>query len=415
MTDGRRSAGGRLPVIVGVLATVAVGAATNIFTGALPDSWEWAHDWKLMGSIFALCVVAAVGASLVEHLQGGPDPAGSALIDAVTSRYARIYRTWVNDDRRNMDRKGLNIIAPFSSELSNVFVKLKLTSTPPGQARSGLVGAAASRGRELSIWSFLPHSRRTVLAVLGAPGSGKTTLLSHVARTIVDRHSEMRRPIPVWLQLRDHAAKIETDPDLSLPELIRRTVPKVVGAGPAGWWERRLRDGRCVVLLDGLDEVGEEEVRRKVVRWINVQLGAHPKCDFVVTSRPHGYRGPVVDATDTVEILPFDRGQVRDFLEKCYIEAERREAGPADGSGAADRGRRAAAHLLGQIDAIPGLHDLTQNPLLLTMIANVHRYGKKLPENRAMLYHEVCEVMLGLRDTQRGQVLTPPKDVRLQL
>src|ERR1044072_3136705 len=43
----------------------------------------------------------------------------------------------------------------------------------------------------------------------------------------------------------------------------------------------------------------------------------------------------------------------------------------------------------------PSLTDLTENPLLLTMIAMVHRYHGALPKSRVELYAEICEVLLG--------------------
>jgi hypothetical protein len=43
------------------------------------------------------------------------------------------------------------------------------------------------------------------------------------------------------------------------------------------------------------------------------------------------------------------------------------------------------------------LSNLASNPLLLTMIATVHRYLLKLPEKRAELYKEIFEVFLGRR------------------
>src|SRR5262249_43427790 len=43
----------------------------------------------------------------------------------------------------------------------------------------------------------------------------------------------------------------------------------------------------------------------------------------------------------------------------------------------------------------PNLNELTRNPLLLTMIAMVHRYRGSLPGRRVELYSEICDVLLG--------------------
>src|SRR5260221_10090232 len=67
--------------------------------------------------------------------------------------------------------------------------------------------------------------------------------------------------------------------------------------------------------------------------------------------------------------------------------------------------RAEATALLERLRNTPALFDLTVNPLLLTMIATVHRYGGELPGNRVALYAEICEVFLGKRQLARGQVL----------
>jgi hypothetical protein len=424
MTGGRRTSTGWLPVAVATLVAVALGAVTNIFTGTLPESWTWARDWRLMGATFLVLSLLTVVLALVQHSQGRQDVANGstkssmslrAVIDRFTFQYGRNYRRWVSSVRRTLDAKGLATIGPFSPELDAVFVHVALTSRAPGQVPSGLLGNGADDVQRRSVWDFLNRRPPVVLAVLGAPGSGKTTLLSHVARDTATMHREKLRPVPVLLQLRDHVAAVVADPAVTLPALIRATIPDLVGTEPAGWWESQLRAGRCVVLLDGLDEVAGVGERRAVVRWINTQLAVHPDNDFVITSRPHGYRDSFVNATATVQVLPFTPEQVKQFLRNWYRTAERHEADDADLAAVDARARREADHLLSQLDAIPGLHDLTVNPLLLTMIANVHRYGQRLPDNRATLYSEVCDVMVWRRDREKGRHVELPGPQRLDL
>jgi predicted NACHT family NTPase len=70
--------------------------------------------------------------------------------------------------------------------------------------------------------------------------------------------------------------------------------------------------------------------------------------------------------------------------------------------------QEAADDLLDRLAASPALYDLTINPLLLTMIANVHRFRRSLPNSRADLYGEVCQVMLWRRqDTKRLNLNLP--------
>ena len=107
-----------------------------------------------------------------------------------------------------------------------------------------------------------------VLALIGQPGSGKSTLLAHAARRSAQAGRGAghlgRRRVPVLLALREQAESIVADPAISLPDVIRAAVGGAAGREPGGWWERQLRRGRCLVLLDGLDEVAQADDRLAV-------------------------------------------------------------------------------------------------------------------------------------------------------
>jgi len=330
------------------------------------------------------------------------------FIDQHLSRYGKVYGQWVMDSRRFLDAKGLATVGTFSPEMDEVFVDVGLTARAPRQVPPDLLGTTSvDSGRRWSIWDFLHQDAPVVLAAIGAPGSGKTTLLNHVARLTARTAPDRRRPIPVLLQLRDHAKAVAADPAMSLPELIRHALPRLVVAEPAGWWESRLTRGKCVVLLDGLDEVANAAQRHDIVAWVNQQIAVYPRNDFVVTSRPHGYRDAFVESATTLQVLSFTPDQVRRFLHGWYLAVERRATGTA-GREVEMLAQEAADDLLDRLAASPALYDLTINPLLLTMIANVHRFRRSLPNSRADLYGEVCQVMLWRRQEAKRLDLNLP-------
>ncbi|MEV6846194.1 NACHT domain-containing protein [Actinoplanes sp. NPDC051411] len=400
-------------VVLGLLAIVlapAVATWQGIVTKRPVVALLFAATWLVVAGVAAL-VWRLLGAPVSEAL----DTRGRSLWAAAERRfspYARSYRDWILQSHSSMPRRGLNTFGPFSPELDDVFVDLALTPRSPGQVPTGVVSRAdAHDTRRRQIWEFLGRRDPAILVVLGPPGSGKTTLLSHVARRITKTYAHRERPVPVLLQFREQAPKIAADPSAGLAAVIRASVPAQVGTEPAGWWESRLRAGKCIVLLDGLDEVAGDEERRAVMTWVDAQISLHPGNEFVVTSRPHGYRNGFDRAT-TVQVLPFTPEQVATFVRGWFREAELRES--EDPAGAEDRATAAADHLLRQTATVPGLHDLRVNPLLLTMIANVHRYGRgRLPDSRADLYREVCDVMLWQRDEDKGRRLDPPGPRRL--
>ncbi|VAW33515.1 hypothetical protein MNBD_CHLOROFLEXI01-973, partial [hydrothermal vent metagenome] len=74
-----------------------------------------------------------------------------------------------------------------------------------------------------------------------------------------------------------------------------------------------------------------------------------------------------------------------------------------------------AKDLLSRLHQTPALLEMGVNPLLLTMIATIHHYRGRLPDQRVALYHEICDVFLGKRQQARGIKfeLTPSQKKRV--
>src|SRR5262249_55167520 len=126
------------------------------------------------------------------------------------------------------------------------------------------------------------------------PGCGKTTLLQHIALTFAanqQRHHNLPAYIPLLLFLRDHQSIITNEKPPSLAALADTYFKEQPNypSPPANWFQHQLTRGRCVVLLDGLDEVAELEKRIRVAQWVDKQIKAYPHSLFVVTARPQGY------------------------------------------------------------------------------------------------------------------------------
>jgi hypothetical protein len=155
-----------------------------------------------------------------------------------------------------------------------------------------------------------------------------------------------------------------------------------------------LRRGRCLVLLDGLDEVAGPDDRLAVADWVERQMAAHPGNHFVITARPNGLPGPLTDRADVFVTRPFTADQIQLFLEQWYLAAERHATGAAGSTAQRAvrvRGRESAARLTSLLRQHPALYNLAVNPLLLTMIATAHRYRGALPGSRADLVKSLAD------------------------
>ena len=109
------------------------------------------------------------------------------------------------------------------------------------------------------------------LLILGGPGSGKTTELLVIARYLLEgAERDERAPVPVVLNLSTWAREQKPLFDWVVGELEDTYgVDKRGGLG-----ERWLKEGRLLLLLDGLDEVAER-VRRACAEAINTFIKQH--------------------------------------------------------------------------------------------------------------------------------------------
>lgn len=319
------------------------------------------------------------------------------------SGFEKRYREFLLVGLRFIDLKGLATIGPFTPELDEVFVDVSLVSRSPHLIQPGVLSELAGPGRR-ALSEFIGRRQATILAVVGAPGSGKTTLLRHTARHACISIRSLRktdRDIPILLYLRDHSSEIVANPSVSLGELVRNSLGALSLTEPQGWFERQLRNGRCLILLDGFDEVARQSDRAKVADWVGRQVQHYPGNDFVISSRPHGYQTAPVTGAEVVQVCGFTAVQTESFIRGWYQSIERHSTG-AEGADIEARARAEADDLLRRLEQAPALQDLTVNPLLLTMIANVHRYRGALPGNRAELYSEICQVMLWRRQDAKN-------------
>jgi Cdc6-like AAA superfamily ATPase len=319
--------------------------------------------------------------------------------------YKKEYLQHLIYRHRTFDVKGLSTQGPHSLELEQVFVQLGVAPRAIHEASANPIPQELLEGSH-SVWDYVKSDKIQNLAIIGAPGSGKTTLLKHMTLTLTAKKKQRKQvgapeKLPILLVLREHVEAIKSNPNLKLVEALQNSLTKLEKEAPPGWFEKQLRYGRCLIMLDGLDEVADFELRKQVVQWVENQIDIHHKNCFVISSRPFGYRSNPLSNVTVVEVRPFNSIQIRNFIDNWYLANEIMSAQKHD-PGVVMAAQEGAEDLLRRIRSSAALSDLAVNPLLLTMIANVHRYRSSLPGRRVELYAEICEVFLGKQQQSRG-------------
>ncbi|MEM9275593.1 MAG: SUMF1/EgtB/PvdO family nonheme iron enzyme [Cyanobacteria bacterium P01_F01_bin.143] len=313
------------------------------------------------------------------------------------------------DTFRELKIEGFRIGLPVL-DLENVFVSLQVAPEIPEKATGSMIRRQDKTGNQ-EIWNFLNQSTKKEfqafrrLAVIGPPGSGKTTLLKHLTLIYAKKQSKVYNApklIPILLYLRDIRQLIVTEPRPNLPQLIRQHIQSLPATErlnpPANWIEDKLKMGKFLVMLDGLDEVADFQERTQVSQWVNQQIQNYRKNLFILTSRPHGYRSAPVEQVGTVlEALPFNSGQVKQFIQSWYLQTEIMSRAGRDTPAVRAEASGNAEDLIKRIMDNRAIADMAKNPLLVTMIATVHYCGSALPGRRVELYQRICDLLLGSR------------------
>lgn len=339
-------------------------------------------------------------------------------IEDSTSPFQREYYKGLTYICRDYQTQGLD--RDRTLKLQKVFVPLKIAATEAANISNNIIQPGedeTNNPNEIQIWNFLaaidknPAFRR--MAVLGAPGSGKTTLLRYLTQTYATNEQRQVHPkapklIPILLYLRDVRQEIVNNNQLTLAELITQQVQQQqqkyqLENPPPNWFAEKIRQNQCLVMLDGLDEVADETQRQQVSSWVDKQMQAYPDTAFILTSRPFGYKTARLQQDVTVlEVQPFSLKQMQQFIRSWYLETEVISHAGQDDAGVRGDAKEKADDLIKRIKNSKPLADMAVNPLLLTMIATVHRRGSALPGKRVELYKEICQVLLEKRQRAKN-------------
>jgi predicted NACHT family NTPase len=264
---------------------------------------------------------------------------------------------------RDFRTQGLKTKGPFTLDFEKVFVPLRVAPESADLATAGMLqGRGTTDG--LMIWDFLaqlknqPAFRRIV--VIAPPGAGKSTLLEHLALTYAKNTQRRRnrtapRLIPILLYLRDVRVQISGEHPPELATLIEQQ-ESIQTLNPKGWFKGNLDRGKCLVMLDGLDEVADEGQRQKVSRWVDRQMEVYPKTPFMLTSRPFGYRSAPLNQVGTVlEVKPFSLREMRQFVNNWYLQNELMSRLGKDDPGVREKAKQQAEDLIKRIQDTPTL------------------------------------------------------------
>nr|BFE80564.1 hypothetical protein GCM10020093_031650 [Planobispora longispora] len=263
------------------------------------------HGYEIvLHHVVAECIRAALqtpefsGRALTEILSRVP-AAPEADEDAhFTKRYLEYVEN--NDVVRNSEPE---------IRLSAVYIQPSVAMRQPAAPRGTIpaLEEPATKSARLPLRQVLDANRRILLR--GEAGIGKSTALDWLTLNGPDGQ------VPFLVRLSS------CDPGkLPTPEqLAAAMVPGIADFQPRGWAFRRLRSGRSILLVDGVDEV-PSAYHEQVRIWLRGLLAECFLTRVVVTTRPYAVSAGWLDGLDfvTADLQPLTRPEAADLARRWH-------------------------------------------------------------------------------------------------
>lgn len=271
--------------------------------------------------------------------------------------------------------------------------------------------------------SFEAIRQHSHLTILGDPGSGKSTLTSYLSWQLCRPPQSDNRwavefsgYIPLPMILRELHLKADIDLEGLLDSFLQHRTGRHIPS--KAFLHGILTHGRAIILLDGLDEIGNLTIRRRLKQAVHSGIATYPKCKWILTSRIVGYdqvpfhyenkivthttdsgditikKGKKYERVPMTELLymsPLDDPQINAFSKNWYTEHEKSPE-------LADISAKSFVQSIREND---GTQRLARIPYLLTLMALIHQKNASLPHGRTELYERIATAYLESIDLRR--------------
>jgi energy-coupling factor transporter ATP-binding protein EcfA2 len=219
------------------------------------------------------------------------------------------------------------------------------------------------------------------VVIVGAPGSGKTTLLKHLALKFCRENLEKQERIvvPILIKLKEFL-----ESGKNLRDYINEVFARFDFPEAKDFIEDDLKEGKCLILLDGFDELATVEKQMEITNRIEGLTQKYHKNRIIVTSRTAGYHGELKEFQE-LQIKEFDDQQIGKFIMNWF--------------GSTDPAKAASMNKI--IKENGRIRALARNPLMIAIIAIIYEEDRELPQRRVELYQRSVEVLLDKWDIKK--------------
>ncbi len=310
------------------------------------------------------------------------------------------FKRLVAEEQGELDFRGMGMPRLQRQPIEDVFVDVAVREEADGAGDqcSQTLSRAGRRDPSEPILATECIRTNDRVVLLGDPGSGKTTVLRYLAHWCATGEGE-DRGTPIYVRLPDLCRVEELlDEPVDIVELVAARATDRCPEIESTLRAELKSDKSCLVLLDGLDEVGSQKGRERVIECVHEFIDKYPCNQFAVTSRVVGFgsapwrqQGFAIYGMST-----YDRKQLETFAEKWAKILSRQENKPYE---------ETLKTLNAAIFSNPRVRALASNPLILTILVLLNETrGGSLSRRRVDLYEKVVDVFLDTWESNKQSV-----------
>ena len=272
----------------------------------------------------------------------------------------------------------------YSPIADSAFVSIYANRLKPKVIRHQNVASTIPEVEEIPV-EKLPLAHDKAILLVGEAGGGKTTTLRRIAYSIATNALEDKaiHRIPVFVRAYDFAIS-----DTSLSNYVCELTSRISAINKPAFGATELEAGDVVVLIDGLDEIAEVNIRESALVRVDDFRESFPRVQVIASTRNYRFveRTENLQSYARYDLSPINFKQAKSMVEKISAGREL----PDD----------VATELVRRLDSV---HGIELNPLLVTVFVATTDYHKKdIPANITEIFDKYTELLLGRWDEKKG-------------
>lgn len=236
--------------------------------------------------------------------------------------------------------------------------------------------------------------------IIGEPGLGKSAFLRYLTLTLLEPITDNQRLnniffntcVPIWISFSGFTSAIEKKEILNIDDYLKDWLHQFGYNDIYPLFKKAIKTGNLLILLDGLDESGNEYLGQQAIDRVITFLESH-EARIICTSRPQGYKQyslPVNWKVGTLQYL--DENKISKLASTWFrhIEFYQYEEGEEFELQLNAR----SSLFLSVVKSNQKTFELAKTPLICQALIELFHHRHALPEVRVKVYQQIIELLL---------------------